>query len=217
MRICTWVRRKNSNLPKLVHTRKNRYSSVVYVASMIDVAISHLKLRIFYPHRISCRIDVQCTLIYVSGSLDFILSFDQQYTHLPASLPILHILCSFPCAVSGSSKWRRWRNLHSANSYTHRICTFIIYLRVLNLLNRRFHFRRLTFFCISQKLFSSDLNGCWISISHLGVIGDSFEMYSVISPSRHFVLWVCSIQRNVILPWWLFVWWIMLQYIHHSS
>lgn len=102
MRICTWVRRKNNNLPKLVHTRKNRYSSVVYVASMIDVAISHLKLGIFYPHRISCRIDVQCTLIYVSGSLNFILSFDQQYTHLPASLPILHILCSFPCAVSGS-------------------------------------------------------------------------------------------------------------------
>ena len=94
-----------------------------------------------------------------------------------------------------SSKWRRWRNLHSANSYTHRICIFIIYLRVLNLLNRCFHFRRLAFFCISQKLLSSDLNRCWISISDLWIMGDSFEIYSVISPSRHFVLWVLSIQE----------------------
>ena len=91
-----------NKVPQLVHTRKNRYSSVVYVASMIDVAISNLKLRIFYPHRIRCRIYVQSTLIYVSRSLYFILSLDQQYSHLLASLPIWHILCSFSCVVSGS-------------------------------------------------------------------------------------------------------------------
>lgn len=91
-----------SKVPQLVHTRKNRYSSVVYVASMVDVAIPNLKLRIFYPHRISCRVYVQSTLIDVSGSLYFILSFDHQYSNLLASLPILHILCSFPCVVSGS-------------------------------------------------------------------------------------------------------------------
>ena len=91
-----------NKVPQLVHTRKNRYSSVVYVASMIDVAISNLKLRIFYPHRVGCRIYVQSTLIYVSRSLYFILSLDQQYSHLLASLPIWHILCSFPCVVSGS-------------------------------------------------------------------------------------------------------------------
>ena len=51
-----------------------------------------------------------------------------------------------------------------------------------------FSLQKTTFFCISQKLLSSDLNRCWISISDLWIMGDSFDIYSVISPSRHFVL-----------------------------
>ena len=173
-----------NKVPQLVHTRKNRYSSVVYVASMIDVAISNLKLRIFYPHRVGCRIYVQSTLIYVSRSLYFILSLDQQYSHLLASLPIWHILCSFPCVVSGSLYLPQSDDAEGISIQPIPIHIEFVYLLYTN---RCFHFRRLTFFCISQKLLSSDLNRCWISISDLRIMGDSFEIYSVISPSRHFV------------------------------